>query len=111
MPSKGVVLRARAGLEVRAVAHGRVVFADWLRGFGQMIIIDHGAGYMSLYGYNQSLLLQPGEWVVSGDAIATVGDSGGQAKNGLYFEIRRSGKPLDPTRWCSTRARFRSTTG
>ena len=110
-PGKGVVIRARAGLEVRAVAHGRIVFADWLRGFGQMIIIDHGSGYMSLYGYNQSLLLEPGEWVSSGDPIATVGDSGGQTKNGVYFEIRRSGKPLNPTRWCSTRARFKSTTG
>ena len=109
--AQGVILRAQGGLEVRAVAHGRVVFADWLRGFGQMIIIDHGAGYMSLYGYNQSLLLEPGEWVRGGDAIATVGDSGGQAENGLYFEIRRSGKPLNPAQWCSTRARFKSTAG
>ena len=106
--TRGVVLHARAGLEVRTIAHGRVVFADWLRGFGQLIIIDHGTGYMSLYGYNQSLLREPGEWVNKGDSIATVGDSGGQAENGLYFEIRRAGQPLNPTRWCSARVRFKS---
>jgi len=104
----GVVLSAREGLEVRAITHGRVVFADWLRGFGQLIIIDHGGGYMSLYGYNQSLLREPGEWVNAGDSIATVGDSGGQAENGLYFEIRRAGQTLNPGRWCSARARFKS---
>ncbi len=107
--SQNIILRARAGVEVRAIAHGRVIFADWLRGFGQMIIIDHGGNYMSLYGYNQSLLREPGEWVGKGDSIATVGDSGGQAKTGLYFEIRRAGQPLDPTRWCSSRAQFKST--
>ncbi len=106
--AQGVVLRARAGLEVRAIAYGRVVFADWLRGFGQLIIIDHGGGYMSLYGYNQSLLREPGEWVSSGDPIATVGDSGGQAEYGLYFEIRREGQPLNPARWCSARVQFKS---
>ncbi len=108
--AQGVVLRARAGLEVRAIAYGRVVFADWLRGFGQLIIIDHGAGYMSLYGYNQSLLREPGEWVSSGDSIATVGDSGGQAKSGLYFAIRHAGQPLNPARWSSDRVRFKSAT-
>jgi len=105
---QGVVMRAAAGGEVRAVAHGRVVFADWLRGFGMLVILDHGDGYMTLYGHNQSLLREPGEWVAAGDPVATVGDSGGHSSTGLYFEIRRDGRPLDPDRWCSARARFRA---
>ena len=105
---QGVMMRAKAGGEVRAVAHGRVVFADWLRGFGMMVILDHGDGYMTLYGHNQSLLREPGEWVAAGDPVATVGDSGGSASAGLYFEIRRDGRPVDPDRWCSARARFRA---
>jgi septal ring factor EnvC (AmiA/AmiB activator) len=105
---QGVVLEAPAGREVRAVAHGRVVFADWLRGFGQMIIVDHGNGYMSLYGHNRSLLREPGEWVSAGDALAEVGVSGGHQRPGLYFEIRHDGQPEDPARWCSARARFRA---
>jgi len=105
---QGVVLEAPAGREVRAVAHGRVVFADWLRGFGLMVILDHGNGYMSLYGHNESLLREPGEWVSPGDPLATVGDSGSHARAGLYFEIRRDGRPQDPGRWCDARARFRA---
>lgn len=97
---QGVVIRAREGRNVRAVSHGRVVFADWLRGFGQMMIIDHGQGYMSLYGYNQSFHKQPGDWVEAGETIASVGNSGGQKKAALYFEIRRNGKPTNPKRWC-----------
>jgi septal ring factor EnvC (AmiA/AmiB activator) len=84
------------------------VFADWLRGFGMMVILDHGGGYMSLYGHNQSLLREPGEWVAAGDPVATVGDSGGHASTGVYFEIRHDGHPQDPSRWCSVRARFRA---
>lgn len=103
---QGVVLEAGHGQEVRAVAHGRVVFADWLRGFGQLVILDHGAGYMSLYGQNESLLREPGEWVNAGDPVATVGDSGGHARSGLYFEIRHEGRPQDPARWCDRNARF-----
>jgi septal ring factor EnvC (AmiA/AmiB activator) len=105
---QGVVLEARAGQDVRAVAHGRVVFANWLRGFGQMIILDHGNGYMSLYGHNEALLREPGEWVNPGDPLATVGDSGSLSRAGLYFEIRRDGRPENPSRWCSRRARFRA---
>jgi septal ring factor EnvC (AmiA/AmiB activator) len=105
---QGVVLEAPAGGEVRAVAHGRVVFADWLRGFGMMVILDHGGGYMSLYGHSQSLLREPGEWVAAGDPVATVGDSGGHASTGVYFEIRHEGRPQDPSRWCSLKARFRA---
>jgi septal ring factor EnvC (AmiA/AmiB activator) len=102
----GVLVKAPMGHQVRAIAHGRVVFNDWLRGFGLMVIVDHGDGYMSLYGHNQSLLREPGEWISAGDPLATVGDSGGKDGPGLYFEIRRDGKPQNPARWCSTRAKF-----
>lgn len=97
---KGVLLDAPNGAEVRAVARGRVAFADWLRGFGMLIIVDHGDGFMSLYGHNQGLYKEVGEWVEAGEVIASVGDSGGQSRSALYFEIRREGRPLDPVRWC-----------
>lgn len=96
----GVLIRAPEGREVSAIFHGRVVFADWLRGFGLMTIIDHGDGYMSLYGYNQSLLKQVGDWVEAGEPVATVGNSGGQQGNALYFEIRHNGRAVDPRQWC-----------
>ena len=108
MAWQGVVLEAAHGQDVRAVAHGRVVFADWMRGFGQLVIIDHGAGYMSLYGHNEALLREPGEWVNAGDSVATVGNSGGHARSGVYFEIRHEGRPQDPARWCNRKARFRA---
>ncbi len=108
LAAQSVILRAPAGTIVRAIAHGRVVFADWLRGLGQLIIIDHGGDYMSLYGFNRSLLREPGEWVNSGDSIASVGDSGGQSRPGLYFEIRKSGRPLNPVKWSNSRVRFKS---
>lgn len=98
---EGVVIQADAGTPVQAIHHGRVVFADWLRGFGLMIIISHGEGYMSLYGHNQQLYLNPGEWVDAGDIIASVGASGGRSGSGLYFEIRHNGQPADPTDWCT----------
>ena len=85
--------------------YGRVVFSDWLRGFGLLLIISHGEGYMSLYGHNQVLYRETGDWVTAGDMIATVGDSGGQNKTGLYFEIRIAGKPSDPQNWCVARNR------
>ncbi|MEE8058782.1 MAG: peptidoglycan DD-metalloendopeptidase family protein [Pseudomonadales bacterium] len=97
---QGVSIPAKEGSQVNAIHHGRIVFADWLRGSGLLIIIDHGDGYMSLYAHNQSLLKETGEWVNTGDMIATVGDSGGQARAGLYFEIRHNGQPTDPHRWC-----------
>jgi septal ring factor EnvC (AmiA/AmiB activator) len=103
---QGVLVKAPMGRRVRAIAHGRVVFADWLRGFGLMVIVDHGGGYMSLYGHNQSLQREPGEWIGAGDSLATVGDSGGKDGPGLYFEIRRDGRPENPARWCSRRAKF-----
>lgn len=97
---QGVSIGAKTGQEVRAVSHGRVAFADWLRGYGLLMIIDHGEGYMSLYGHNQSLYKETGDWVETGEVIATVGDSGGQEKSALYFEIRKDGHPADPVRWC-----------
>ncbi len=99
----GVVIGARQGNDVRAVAHGRVAFSDWLRGYGLLIIIDHGDDYMSLYGHNESVFKDTGEWVEAGDVIASVGDSGGQDQVGLYFEIRKGGKPLNPILWYATK--------
>lgn len=96
---KGLFIRAASGEMVRAVADGRVVYADWLRGFGNLLILDHGKGFMSLYAYNDGLLRQVGEKVRAGDPVASVGSSGGQADSGLYFELRRDGKPFDPMRW------------
>jgi len=98
---KGLFIRSPSGQEVRAVASGRVVFADWLRGFGNLLIIDHGKGYLTIYGNNESVLKQIGEPVRTGDAVATVGASGGNMESGLYFEIRHEGKAFDPMRWVS----------
>jgi septal ring factor EnvC (AmiA/AmiB activator) len=103
MKWRGILIAAPNGHNVRAVYHGRVVFADWLPGLGLLAIIDHEDGYMSLYGYNQSLLKDTGDWVEPGDIIATVGDSGGQSNSGVYFEIRESGKPINPQRWLTSR--------
>ncbi len=96
---KGLFIKANEGAEVKSVASGRVVFADWLRGFGNLIIVDHGDGYMSLYGNNQAILKQEGDSVRSGDAIAYVGNSGGNETNGLYYELRRQSRPFDPLSW------------
>ncbi|NIR28007.1 MAG: peptidoglycan DD-metalloendopeptidase family protein [Gammaproteobacteria bacterium] len=101
---QGVWIAAESGQEVRAISHGRVAYADWLRGFGLLTIIDHGGGYMSLYGHSQSLYKEPGDWVDKGEVIASIGASGGHSQSGLYFEIRHDGRPVDPLRWCSTSA-------
>jgi len=95
----GVVLGAPRGREVRAVYHGRVVFADWLAGMGLLVIVDHGEGYLTLYGYNESILKSAGDWVAPGDVIATVGDSGGQPRSSLYFELRHGTRPVNPRDW------------
>jgi septal ring factor EnvC (AmiA/AmiB activator) len=95
----GVMLEATAGTPVRAVYHGRVAFADWLQGLGLLLIVDHGGGYMSLYGHNEALLKESGDWVQPGETIAQVGDSGGQARPGVYFEIRYNGEPVNPHPW------------
>ena len=96
---QGMVIRAPLGSEIRAVAAGRVVFADWLRGFGLLAIVDHGDDHMSLYGYADALYKRAGDRVEGGEPIAAVGQSGGQADMGLYFEIRHGGKPIDPRQW------------
>lgn len=96
---KGLFIKASEGAEVKSIASGRVVFADWLRGFGNLIILDHGDGYMSLYGNNQAVLRQVGDTVKAGDAIASVGNSGGNETNGLYYELRRQSRPFDPLSW------------
>ena len=100
LPWQGVIIEAPSGRYVHAVSHGRIAFADWLRGFGNLIIIDHGDAYLSLYGHNESLYRSAGEWVETGDVIGSTGNSGGQEKTGLYFEIRRNGRPQNPTGWC-----------
>lgn len=100
---KGLFIKAPAGNEVKSVASGVVVFADWLRGFGNLLIIDHGDDYMSLYGYNQSLLKQVGDEVKAGDTVAAVGNSGGSENAGLYFELRHRSKPFDPLSWSTVR--------
>ena len=95
----GIRIGAAAGSEVHAVHYGRVMYADWLRGQGLLIILDHGDGYMSLYAHNDVLLHEPGEWVQAGEPLARVGISGGEKDTGLYFEIRKDGEPVDPQLW------------
>lgn len=100
----GVILAAPRGREVRAVYHGRIAFADWLAGMGLLVIVDHGEGYMTLYGYSEMILKNVGDWVAPGDVIATVGDSGGQQQSSLYFELRKGVKPVNPRDWMTPRA-------
>ncbi|MEF8732598.1 MAG: peptidoglycan DD-metalloendopeptidase family protein [Candidatus Accumulibacter meliphilus] len=100
---KGLFIRAGTGSEVRSIATGRVVFAEWMRGFGNLLIVDHGSDYLSVYANNDSLLKQVGDDVRGGETIATVGNTGGNPESGLYFEIRHDGKPLDPLAWVKRR--------
>lgn len=104
----GMVIAAAEGTPVHAVHYGRVVFSDWLRGFGLLMIISHGDGYMSLYGHNQVLYREAGDWIRAGEAIAAVGNTGGQGNFGLYFEIRNGGKPTNPSLWCQARPASRA---
>jgi septal ring factor EnvC (AmiA/AmiB activator) len=96
---QGWLMKGYEGSAITAVHHGRIVFSDWLRGFGLLLIIDHGDGYLSLYARNQSLLKSVGDWVYQGENIATLGSSGGFKEPRLYFEIRHKGKPQDPAAW------------
>ncbi len=96
---KGLFIRAPEGTEVRAVAQGTVAFSDWLRGFGNLVIVDHGEGYMSLYSNNESLYKQAGDRVKTGEVIASVGNSGGQESPGVYFELRHQSRPINPSAW------------
>jgi len=98
----GVVIKANEGASVRAIAHGQVIFSDWLRGYGLLIIIDHGEGYMSLYGHNQSLFKDVGDSVDRNEVISLIGSSGGSEQNALYFEIRHNREPTNPKRWCKS---------
>jgi septal ring factor EnvC (AmiA/AmiB activator) len=97
--AKGVFIRAAEGEAVRAVAPGRVVYADWMRGFGNLLIVDHGDAFLSIYGNNESLLKQTGDAVTLGEPLATVGQSGGNEQTGLYFELRHLGRPFNPLNW------------
>lgn len=101
--SDGIVIAAPRGTPVRAIGHGRIAFADWLKGFGMLLIIDHGDGVMSLYAHNESLGRDVGDWVEAGDAVATVGNSGGTSEPGLYFEVRVQSRPQDPQGWLARR--------
>lgn len=101
--ARGDLIAAPLGTPVRAVAYGRVVFADWLPHFGLLVIVDHGDGYLSIYAHNQSVYVQVGDWVQSGETLATLGDSGGQNRPALYFEIRHRNVALSPRDWCHGR--------
>jgi septal ring factor EnvC (AmiA/AmiB activator) len=103
--SQGLLIAAKDGSEVHAVSHGRVVYADWLRGYGLLLIIDHGEGYLSLYGYNETLLKDVGDWADANEVVATSGDSGGRKSPGLYFELRHDGKAVDPRAWLGSSSR------
>lgn len=97
---QGIRIKAAAGSEVRAISHGRVAFADWLPGFGLILIIDHQDGFISLYGYNEALYKETGDWVAANEVVASVGQGSNEQASSLYFEIRRNGKPIDPKLWC-----------
>ncbi|MGH8740932.1 MAG: murein hydrolase activator EnvC family protein, partial [Burkholderiales bacterium] len=97
--AKGVFIRAPQGQPVRAVASGQVVYAEWMRGFGNLLILDHGEAYLSIYANNEALLKQVGDVVAPGETIATTGASGGNEETGLYFELRHLGRAFDPLRW------------
>jgi len=104
----GILIKSNYGTPIRVISHGRVAFSDWLQGFGFITIIDHGDGYMTLYGNSETLLKRTGEWVRAGEIIATAGDSGGQPQSGVYFEIRSRGKPINPKKWCSSAVKHTS---
>ena len=97
---KGVLIGAKEGANINSVQNGQVVFADWLKGYGWVIVVDHGEGFMSLYGHAQTLLKDVGDMVREGETLALVGQSGGQASSGLYFEIRHKGRAVNPVKWC-----------
>ncbi|MDH4133679.1 MAG: peptidoglycan DD-metalloendopeptidase family protein, partial [Gammaproteobacteria bacterium] len=97
---RGIFLAAREGTEVRAPTRGRVAYADWLRGFGLLLVLDHGNGLMTLYGHNQSLVKNVGDPVEAGETVALSGNTGGPVEPGLYFEVRERGEPRDPLIWC-----------
>ena len=105
MPSRGIVIQTAEGAAVKSIADGQVIYADWLKGYGWVIVLDHGAGFMSLYGHNQNLLKKPGARINAGETIAQAGMSGGQSIAGLYFEIRNKGEAVNPLQWLSQKPR------
>lgn len=100
---QGWLISAKKGASIKSVHHGRVVFSDYLRGFGLLVIVDHGDGYMTLYAHNKELLKETGDWVQSGETVARAGNTGGLTNTALYFEVREKGKPLNPRLWLSKR--------
>jgi len=100
---QGWLVSAKEGANIQSVHHGRVVFSDYLRGFGLLVIIDHGDGYMTLYAHNNELLRETGDWVQSGEIVARAGNTGGLIHTALYFEVRENGKPVNPRIWLSKR--------
>ena len=96
----GIRIHAEPGTEVHSISHGRVAFADWLPGFGLILIVDHHNGFISLYGYNEALYKETGDWVAAGEVIASIGRGSREHQSSLYFEIRKNGKPIDPAKWC-----------
>ncbi|RJG51589.1 murein hydrolase activator EnvC family protein [Motilimonas pumila] len=100
---KGILISAREGNNIRSVSHGQVIYSDYLKGYGMVMVIDHGNAYMSLYGHNQTLLKAVGDTIQRGEVIALAGRSGGQKRSGLYFEIRHKGEPQDPVKWLKKR--------
>ena len=99
----GVLIGTDRGREVRSIYHGRVAYADWLPGMGLLLVVEHGDGYMSLYGHNESLYKRVGDWVSPGEVLAAAGDTGGRSRAALYFEIRKDGRPENPHPWFSSR--------
>lgn len=102
LKSQGIFVSAPTGSNVKAVYSGKIIYADWLRGYGLLVIIDHGNDYLSLYAHNQHLLKEKGDWVMANETIAQVGNSGGLAETGLYFEIRYKGQPINPSPWLTS---------
>ena len=98
-----MLIAAPAGSEIGAVAHGRVAYSDWLKGYGLVLIVDHGEGFITLYAHNEALLKDVGDWVRRGEALATAGASGGRSESGVYFELRRNGRPQNPVAWLTRR--------
>lgn len=105
MPSRGIIIQSSEGAAVKSIADGQVIYADWLKGYGWVIVLDHGAGFMSLYGHNQNLLKNPGARINAGETIALAGMSGGQSVAGVYFEIRNKGEAVNPLQWLSHKQR------
>ena len=99
LSTDGIFISSDSGKAVKVVHPGRVVFSEWLRGYGLLIIVDHGNDYLSLYGHNQSLLRNTGDWVQAGETISLTGSSGGYDQTGLYFSLRHNGKSFNPVPW------------